>query len=226
MNRWTGLPPLGWEWKGEEEGPPHPTPEQRRRTVPEKNWAPRLQELGKELYHGTSRDAAEQIQMAGTLEPRAEWGLGHVGIFCWSDLESALNWANYWYGDDLEDWNSVGGGGTVIVIPPSVLQVVRRDLDPGNVEWKAWREPVSLFPMGAQTKRKKLNWNYSQAFVIENGVPASELNFLSEELFNEYLTDWEEQVDEWWSLRPPYPQFVDFVGDKGPGWAEVADEYI
>lgn len=214
-----GMPPLGWEWEGEEGGPPAPTPQQRAKTIPEKNWAPRLQELGRELFHGTSQEAAYEIQRSGVLEPRSEWGKGHAGIFAWSDLESALNWANYWFGDPLDNWDNIAGGGSVVIIPSSALKVVRRDLDPGNDNWKAWVKPQGELFSLLKKKDQKLRWAYSQAFVIENPIPASELSFIDEILFNEYREEWEEQVDEWWGLKPPYPNYVEFIGEEGPEWA-------
>jgi len=214
MNYWTGAP-LGWEWEGEKTGPTYPTPEERKLTVPEKNWAPRLQELGRSLYHGTSNEAAALIHSSGVLESRPEWGKGYPGVYAWSDFESAINWANFWFGDAYYNRMPLGGGGTVIRIPPEALEVVRLDWDSGNDNWKAWVNPQPFWEKGKRT----LYWNLSQSFVIENSIPVSELEFYSEEEFNEARKDWEEEVDDYFALRPPFPQYVDFIGDKGPGWA-------
>ncbi len=222
MRFWTGTPPLGWEWSGEEVGPAAPTPEQRAKSVGTTNWAPRLKELGRSLYHGTSADAVYEIKKSGVLEPRAEWGHGFTGIFVWSDLESALNWANFWFGhDDPDSWEAeIEGGGAVIEIRPSALEVVHADWDLGNRDWQSWLgRPPSFLDLGKP--KRKINWSVSQAFVIAHPIPTSELAlFIEGPDFDKLVTEWEEAVEEWGiSLRYPIPQFVEFIGEEGPGWA-------
>ena len=214
MNYWTGVPPLGWEWEGEEEGPPRPSPEHRAKTISKKNWADRLKELERPLYHGTSVEATYQIQRSG-LEPRMEWGLGFKGIYAWSDIESALNWANSWFGSE-SDWASIDGGGAIIEIPPHALEEVYADWDAGNDPWKARHQPTAFW----EAPKRKIYWSLSQAFVITNPIPASELKIYEGEKFAEMVEEWEEEVEgEGLSFRGPITQFSEFEGEEGPGWA-------
>ncbi len=220
MGLWTGSPPLGWEWTGEESGPPVPTREQRAKSIGTTNWAPRLKELGRSLYHGTSAQAVYEIKESGVLEPRSEWGHGFTGIFAWSDLKSALNWANYWFGhEDSQSWaDTIDGSGAVIEIPPSALEVVYADWDTGNHAWHSWLGRPRLF---YEKPKRTINWSISQAFAIEHPIPTSELGSVIEGPdFDEQVEDWESDVEDMgFSLRFPVPQFAEFVGLKGPGWA-------
>lgn len=221
MRLWTGAPPLGWEWEEQEGEPPAPTLQQRAKSIGSTNWAPKLKELGRSLYHGTSADAVYEIKKSGVLEPRAEWGHGFTGIFAWSDLESALNWANYWFGhDDPESWEmELEGGGAVVEIPPSAFEVVHADWDSGNRDWHSWlRRPTGFF----EKPKRTVYWNMgSQAFVIEHPIPVSELHFTEGSEFDELVTEWEETVEDWgFSFSYPIPQFAEFIGERGPGWAQ------
>lgn len=196
-----------------------PTPQHRAKTIRDKNWAPRLKERHQELYHGTSWEAAEHIERYG-LEPRPEWGKGFPAVYAWSDLESALNWANYWFGDEEENWDALAGGGAVVIIPPSSLEEVKWDLDPANDNWKGWKKGESIFEAFAvKSKKFTLNWNFSQSFAITNPIPPEGLQIIAGEDFHKQLKRWEKQVDEWWDFSPPYPNYVEFIGEEGPEWA-------
>ena len=117
-------PPAGFEWAGGD-APGKATQDW---FTGKKNQAKSFHRIDPELYHGTSQEVAGKIRLEG-LKAIPEWGQGRKGIFVWEDLGSALNWANYWYGDD---------GCVVQITDGEAVKEIYQDLDQGNAFWHGY----------------------------------------------------------------------------------------
>lgn len=201
--------PQGWEWDASDK----PTSASLQRLIGDKNWVDRIRELGP-LYHGTSYDAATEIEQNGVLKSQQEWGSGRKGIFVWTDLESALNWANYWYGDD----------GAVIQIDPSYLEEVYMDWDPGNSLWKAYRDTR---PSWSRKNPRTIFWDkFSYSMLIPHDVPFEGLSISKGYEFVDQVEDWRYRQEHWEEkldfFTPVEWQFIEH-DPEGPGWARRID---
>jgi len=192
-------PPHGFEWH-DPEGPPPPSAELRQRLTGKKNVAKILQnrfertggEAGS-LFHGTTRSLLEQIKQEG-LKAQSEWGRGRRGIFCWQDPESAMNWANYWYGHR----------GMIVQVNPAHLEEVFLDKDAGNEQWAGWLHP----------SRKGLGYTPSKSYIVLHDLPPEALWVWDAESYDELRENHQEDTEDSEGLnllfRLSQPQFVPY----------------
>lgn len=135
--------PYGWVWD-DSEGPPEPDEEQLAKMTGKKNIAEWLREQAAEgllvIAHGTTNELWREFKEEG-LKANPEWGGGRNGIFAWTDEESAINWANFWYG-----WDAM-----VLLIRPTAVTEAYFDKDQGNRQWQ-WSE-------------------HSKSIIIKNDIP-------------------------------------------------------
>jgi len=192
-------PSYGFEWH-DPEGPPPPSAELRQRLTGKKNVAKILQnrfertggEAGS-LFHGTTRSLLEQIKQEG-LKAQTEWGRGRRGIFCWQDPESAMNWANYWYGHR----------GMIVQVNPAYLEEVFLDKDAGNEQWAGWLHP----------SRKGLGYTPSKSYIVMHDLPPEALWIWDAESYDELRENHQEDTEDSEGLnllfRLSQPQFVPY----------------
>lgn len=199
-----GMPPHGFEWH-DPEGPPPPTLEQRAKMTGKKNRAAKFQGSEPGLYHGTTRELDGAIRREG-LKAQAEWGMGKTGVFLWGDAASAMNWANYWYGDD---------GMVVEVVEGEAIRELYRDFDPGNSYWAGWvyprmeKVPGSIFPVSVT----------SRSYIVPHDLPPEALFIWDYDSYIELMEEHREEAEESSSATLlfglPAAQFREYEIDPG-----------
>lgn len=204
----SGLPPFGYEWTGEGQVQPGPAPQTLHQLTGTRNLAP----WQYELYHGTSAELYDTIRREG-LRAAPEWNRGRLGVFVWDDFESALNWANSWYGDN----------GMVVLIRPDHITDLREDLDPGNREYASRHYPTAPFVLrmlGATPQEIRTAREFRHPYIVGHDIPSEDLFFYAGEDYLEARREWRREVASEPSvvLYGPSSNFAEH--SPRPGWAQ------